>query len=238
MRTFIRSSSVKTPASAKSPTKINLSRVTSKINTGLTISRKGAAPPSPRGIEDSSKSTKKELYMGSSSFSSSSSSSSFLESKPPLPFHHRPPSSMNCTAGALSSSQSETSWTGHGAQSAAPFVGSPEQPEFQPGDRVLVVGQRIGTVRFYGKTSFAPGQNVPSIVSKTEKDHHPSTRDSSDSQVSRPYSSIRKLSYPPLLCEALETEDGLQEIAASHVLTLLKYLPFMVSPVEFPLTHF
>ncbi|XP_077341466.1 uncharacterized protein LOC143989361 isoform X3 [Lithobates pipiens] len=61
MRTFIRSSSVKTPASAKSPTKINLSRVTSKINTGLTISRKGAAPPSPRGTEDSSKSTKKEF---------------------------------------------------------------------------------------------------------------------------------------------------------------------------------
>lgn len=103
MRTFIRSSSVKTPAPAKSPTKINLSRVTSKINTGLTISRKGAPPLSPRGIEDSSKSTKK------------------------------------------------------GAQSTAPFVVSPEQPEFQPGDRVLVVGQRIGTVRFYGKTSFAPG---------------------------------------------------------------------------------
>ncbi|XP_040190264.1 CAP-Gly domain-containing linker protein 4 isoform X2 [Rana temporaria] len=103
MRTFIRSSSVKTPASAKSPTKIDLSRVTSKINTGLAISRKGAPPPSPRGVEDSSKSTKK------------------------------------------------------GAQSAAPPAGSPEQPEFQPGDRVLVVGQRIGTVRFYGKTSFAPG---------------------------------------------------------------------------------
>ncbi|XP_044146500.1 CAP-Gly domain-containing linker protein 4 isoform X4 [Bufo gargarizans] len=32
-----------------------------------------------------------------------------------------------------------------------------EQTEFQPGDRVLVVGQRLGTIRFYGKTSFAPG---------------------------------------------------------------------------------
>nr|DBA27346.1 TPA: hypothetical protein GDO54_011505 [Pyxicephalus adspersus] len=77
MRTFIRSSSIKTSNSSKSPTKIDLSRVTSKINTG--------------------------------------------------------------------------------GQSTAPFAGSPEQPEYHPGDRVLVVGQRIGTVRFYGKTSFAPG---------------------------------------------------------------------------------
>ncbi|XP_072266072.1 CAP-Gly domain-containing linker protein 4 isoform X2 [Pyxicephalus adspersus] len=103
MRTFIRSSSIKTSNSSKSPTKIDLSRVTSKINTGLVTSRKGATLQSVQSMDDSSKSTKK------------------------------------------------------GGQSTAPFAGSPEQPEYHPGDRVLVVGQRIGTVRFYGKTSFAPG---------------------------------------------------------------------------------
>ncbi|XP_025940229.1 CAP-Gly domain-containing linker protein 4 isoform X2 [Apteryx rowi] len=32
-----------------------------------------------------------------------------------------------------------------------------DEREIQPGDRVLVVGQRTGTVRFYGTTKFAPG---------------------------------------------------------------------------------
>ncbi|KAM5126917.1 CAP-Gly domain-containing linker protein 4-like, partial [Mantella aurantiaca] len=100
MRTFIRNSSVKTANSSKSPTKIDLSRVTSKINTGLTASRRGAAH-STQGEE--SKSAKK------------------------------------------------------GAENTEPSNQSPEHPEFRPGDRVLVVGQRLGTVRFYGKTSFAPG---------------------------------------------------------------------------------
>ncbi|XP_075060484.1 CAP-Gly domain-containing linker protein 4 [Mixophyes fleayi] len=49
--------------------------------------------------------------------------------------------------------------TKKGVQNPVSSTGSPplEQTEFQPGDRVLVVGQRIGTVRFYGKTSFSPG---------------------------------------------------------------------------------
>ncbi|XP_062324995.1 CAP-Gly domain-containing linker protein 4-like isoform X1 [Osmerus eperlanus] len=45
------------------------------------------------------------------------------------------------------------------SRSRTPSVGSSvcEGPEVRLGERVLVVGQRTGVVRFYGKTSFAPG---------------------------------------------------------------------------------
>ncbi|XP_063774998.1 CAP-Gly domain-containing linker protein 4 isoform X2 [Pseudophryne corroboree] len=104
MKTFIRSSSTKMPGSVKAP-KIDLSRVTSKVNSGLIPSKKNTT--SLQSHDDSSN---------------------------PLP-------------------------TKKGMQNAVPSQGSPpsEQAEFQPGDRVLVVGQRIGTIRFYGKTNFSPG---------------------------------------------------------------------------------
>lgn len=105
MKTFIRSSSNKTTGPIKS-TKIDLSRVTSKINTGR--------PPFK----------KNSTFIQSHDESSNSTSSK--------KGHQNPESS---------SMGSRTS----------------EQTEFQPGDRVLVVGQRLGTVRFYGKTNFAPG---------------------------------------------------------------------------------
>ncbi|XP_043551541.1 CAP-Gly domain-containing linker protein 3-like isoform X4 [Chiloscyllium plagiosum] len=55
-----------------------------------------------------------------------------------------------------------TSKVNTGLRSRAPSVGSLGSVEIckthiQIGDRVVVVGQRSGTVRFYGKTSFAPG---------------------------------------------------------------------------------
>ena len=34
----------------------------------------------------------------------------------------------------------------------------PEGLNVELGDQVLVAGQKIGTVRFYGKTDFAPGE--------------------------------------------------------------------------------
>lgn len=34
-----------------------------------------------------------------------------------------------------------------------------ENAEVHLGERVLVVGQRTGIIRFYGKTSFAPGMS-------------------------------------------------------------------------------
>ncbi|XP_076834043.1 CAP-Gly domain-containing linker protein 4 isoform X3 [Brachyhypopomus gauderio] len=45
------------------------------------------------------------------------------------------------------------------SRSRAPLAGSSvcEVPEVRLGERVLVAGQRTGVVRFYGRTSFAPG---------------------------------------------------------------------------------
>lgn len=34
----------------------------------------------------------------------------------------------------------------------------PEGTNVEVGDQVLVAGQKLGIVRFYGKTDFAPGQ--------------------------------------------------------------------------------
>ncbi|KAM4770835.1 CAP-Gly domain-containing linker protein 4 [Rhinophrynus dorsalis] len=131
MRTFIRSSSNRSTGSVKSQ-KIDLSRVTSKINTAFSI--------------------------GSASFSSSNSSSSSLETKPPLHPRHR--ISINRNLSSTLRSRPSSLRTNNGLQNRAASIGSlhQDQAEFQPGDRVLVVGQRVGTVRFYGKTRFAPGQ--------------------------------------------------------------------------------
>ncbi|KAE8600305.1 hypothetical protein XENTR_v10013176 [Xenopus tropicalis] len=103
MRTFIKSA--KSVASVRSQ-KPDLSRVTSKINTGLVPSKKSGLSDSFQGSEASDSVTAKK-----------------------------------------------------GLKARAPSVGSLQHSpaEFHPGDRVLVVGQRIGTVRFYGKTNFAPG---------------------------------------------------------------------------------
>ncbi|XP_071996071.1 CAP-Gly domain-containing linker protein 4 isoform X2 [Engystomops pustulosus] len=105
MKTFIRSSSNKATGPVKSA-KIDLSHVTSKINTGR--------PP----------------FKKNSTFIQSTDESSTTAS-----FKKGPQNPVSSSAGSPTS----------------------EQTEFQPGDRVIVVGQRLGTVRFYGKTSFAPG---------------------------------------------------------------------------------
>ncbi|MEE6473638.1 hypothetical protein FKM82_010116 [Ascaphus truei] len=106
MKTFIRSSSARSSASAKSQ-KMNLSHVTSKINTGLVSSKRNGMSESLLGTDEASK--------------------PMVAKK--------------------------------GLQNRAPPVGNlhVDQKDFQAGDRVLVVGHRSGTVRFYGQTSFAPG---------------------------------------------------------------------------------
>ncbi|XP_075451547.1 CAP-Gly domain-containing linker protein 4 isoform X4 [Ascaphus truei] len=108
MKTFIRSSSARSSASAKSQ-KMNLSHVTSKINTGT-------------GLVSSKKNGMSESLLGTDE-----------ASKPMV--------------------------AKKGLQKRAPPVGNlpVDHKDFQAGDRVLVVGHRIGTVRFYGQTSFAPG---------------------------------------------------------------------------------
>ncbi|XP_063300163.1 CAP-Gly domain-containing linker protein 4 isoform X2 [Pelobates fuscus] len=102
MKTFIKSSSNRPAVSLKTQ-KIDLSRVTSKINTGLVLSKRNGASESFSGADEAAKPAKK------------------------------------------------------GLQNRSVSAAGQDQAEFQAGDRVLVVGRRSGTVRFYGKTSFAPG---------------------------------------------------------------------------------
>ncbi|XP_063300161.1 CAP-Gly domain-containing linker protein 4 isoform X1 [Pelobates fuscus] len=159
MKTFIKSSSNRPAVSLKTQ-KIDLSRVTSKINTGLVLSKRNGASESFSGADEAAKPAKKAFYMGSSSFSSSSSSNSSysLETKPPLPSRHpRRRDAAKCNINTSIRSKSSSVKSVNGLQNRSVSAAGQDQAEFQAGDRVLVVGRRSGTVRFYGKTSFAPG---------------------------------------------------------------------------------
>ncbi|XP_005995070.1 CAP-Gly domain-containing linker protein 4 isoform X3 [Latimeria chalumnae] len=128
-KNYVRSTSVRSSAFVRSQ-KMDLSRVTSKVNTA---------------------------FLPGSSCSSSSSSS--LESKQPWqPFScqrnlTRGGKRTNSTSTPLAYR------TRAELRKRAPSVGSVQSDEvdIQVGDRVLVAGQRTGIVRFYGKTNFAPG---------------------------------------------------------------------------------
>ncbi|XP_059841664.1 CAP-Gly domain-containing linker protein 4-like isoform X3 [Hypanus sabinus] len=129
-----RTSSHKTSAPLRSQ-KIDLSRVTSKVNT--------ASLP------------------GTSCSSSSSSSS--IESRQ---FRQRQllPRQRNITHSTKLTTKPVPAITkkNTGLRKRVPSVGSLDcdetnKADIQIGDRVVVVGQRSGTARFYGKTNFAPG---------------------------------------------------------------------------------
>lgn len=126
---------VRTSTPVRPPRKIDLSRVTPKINTGLSHSL--------------------------SSSSSSLDSRPRMARPRPLP-RQRPPrhrreraSVSPRTTPSPASRMSSTS----GVRSRTPSAHSPgcEGSEVRLGDRVLVVGQRTGVVQYCGETSFAPG---------------------------------------------------------------------------------
>ncbi|XP_071378754.1 CAP-Gly domain-containing linker protein 4 isoform X3 [Centroberyx affinis] len=137
-----KTNAVKTSAPTRPPRRIDLSRITSKINTGA-------------------------LSRSLSSSSSSLDSRHGPAARPrPLP-RQRPsarqrrervsPSPRTTPSPALRSSPGTSLLTS--PRSRTPSAGSSvcEGPEVRLGERVLVVGQRTGVVQFYGKTSFAPG---------------------------------------------------------------------------------
>ncbi|XP_067844831.1 CAP-Gly domain-containing linker protein 4-like isoform X2 [Heptranchias perlo] len=133
-KSLTRTSSIKTSTSVRSQ-KIDLSHVTSKVNT--------ASLP------------------GSSCSSSSSTSS--IESRqsrqrqPPTRQRNLARSKKMATKPVPAITRTTT-----GLRKRAPSVGSldcdeTDKTDIQIGDRVVVVGQRSGMVQFYGKTNFAPG---------------------------------------------------------------------------------
>ncbi|XP_062296171.1 CAP-Gly domain-containing linker protein 4-like isoform X1 [Scomber scombrus] len=139
-----KTSTVKTSTPIRPPRRLDLSRITSKINTGV-------------------------LSRSLSSSSSSLDSRHGPASRPrPLPRQRLParqrrervsPSPRTTPSPALRSSPGSTSLPPAGPRSRTPSASSSvcEGPEVRLGERVLVVGQRTGVVQFYGKTSFAPG---------------------------------------------------------------------------------
>ncbi|XP_051868914.1 CAP-Gly domain-containing linker protein 4-like isoform X2 [Pristis pectinata] len=129
-----RTSSLKTSTPIRSQ-KIDLSRVTSKVNT--------ASLP------------------GTSCSSSSSSSS--IESRQSRQ-RQLLPQQRNMTHSKKMATKPVPAVTKNtaGLRKRVPSVGSLDcdetsKADIQIGDRVVVVGQRSGTIRFYGKTNFAPG---------------------------------------------------------------------------------
>ncbi|XP_061102152.1 CAP-Gly domain-containing linker protein 4-like isoform X3 [Conger conger] len=116
-------------------TRLDLSHVTSKVNTGI-------------------------LSRSCSSSSSSLESRHGPASRPrPLP-RQRPPARIRRERATPSSKATpQTAQTAAGPRTRTPSASSSvcEGSEVRLGERVLVVGQRTGVVRFYGKTSFAPG---------------------------------------------------------------------------------
>ncbi|KAM5292239.1 CAP-Gly domain-containing linker protein 4 isoform 2-T2 [Ctenodactylus gundi] len=86
---------------------------------------------------------------------SSSSSTSSLEHKPSQP--KKPTSSSSKKTMSKSSSLSSRASAGLNSSATSIANSTRGKGELQLGDRVLVVGQRIGTIRFFGTTNFAPG---------------------------------------------------------------------------------
>ncbi|KAM8787180.1 CAP-Gly domain-containing linker protein 4 isoform 1-T2 [Rhynchonycteris naso] len=142
---------------SRSP-RADVTHVTAKVNTGLTPSKKdSASEPAlsslPPGEEMRTVTEKDVNLPGSISSLSSASSLEHRQSNP------KKLSAQSNSKKTLSKSPSVSSRASAGLNSsAASAADSPRgEGELQLGERVLVVGQRVGTIRFFGTTNFAPG---------------------------------------------------------------------------------
>nr|XP_005903917.1 PREDICTED: CAP-Gly domain-containing linker protein 4 isoform X2 [Bos mutus] len=137
--------------------KIDVAHVTSKVNTGLMTSKKDSASEStlslPPGEELKTGAEKEVPLIGSISSSSSISS---LEHKQSL---SKKLNARGNNKKTMSKSPSLSSRASAGLNSSAASVANSGRCEgdLRIGDRVLVAGQRIGAIKFFGTTNFAPG---------------------------------------------------------------------------------
>lgn len=156
-KNIIHTSSAKAAPLLKSQ-KIEVSHITSKVNTGLMTSKKTSASEStlvlPPGTELKAVTEKDATLLGSSSSSSSMSSLEHKQSQP-----KKQPTTSGKTKKTMSKSPSVSSRASAGLNSSAASITNSTPGEGEPsiGERVLVVGQRLGTIRFFGTTNFAPG---------------------------------------------------------------------------------
>ncbi|XP_066122912.1 CAP-Gly domain-containing linker protein 4 isoform X1 [Saccopteryx bilineata] len=136
----------------------DVTHVTAKVNTGLTPSKKDSASEPTLSLlppgEEMRTVTEKDVNLpGSISSLSSASSLEHRQSNP------KKLSARSNSKKTLSKSPSVSSRASAGLNSSATSAADSSrcEGELQLGERVLVVGQRVGTIRFFGTTNFAPG---------------------------------------------------------------------------------
>ncbi|XP_014806665.1 PREDICTED: CAP-Gly domain-containing linker protein 4 isoform X1 [Calidris pugnax] len=152
-KSSVRSSSVRSSPLVKSK-KIDVTRVTSKVNSGLNMAKKDSAPEANFLTANRGKTIPaKDGFPG---YSSSSSSTTSLEGRQNYSKKRNLTGSNKKAVTRVSSAPSKIS-AGLYSSSLATRKHPFDEGEIQVGDRVLVVGQRTGTVRFCGTTKFAPG---------------------------------------------------------------------------------
>ncbi|XP_066234701.1 CAP-Gly domain-containing linker protein 4 isoform X2 [Saccopteryx leptura] len=125
----------------------DVAHVTAKVNTGLTPSKKDSASEPALSL------LPPVNLPGSISSLSSASSLEHRQSNP------KKLSARSNSKKTLSKSPSVSSRASAGLNSSATSAADSSrcEGELQLGERVLVVGQRVGTIRFFGTTNFAPG---------------------------------------------------------------------------------
>ncbi|XP_065690323.1 CAP-Gly domain-containing linker protein 4-like isoform X2 [Patagioenas fasciata] len=151
-KSSLRSSSTRSSPLVKSK-KIDVTHITSKVNSGLNMPKKDSASETNFMTPKRGKAVPaKDGFPG---YSSSSSSTTSLEGKQNYSKKRNATSSNKKAVTRVSSASSKISAGLY--SSLATRKNRFDEGEIQVGDRVLVVGQRTGTVRFCGMTKFAPG---------------------------------------------------------------------------------
>ncbi|XP_012868981.1 PREDICTED: CAP-Gly domain-containing linker protein 4 [Dipodomys ordii] len=137
--------------------KVDVAPVAAKVNSGMMSSKKEntsecALTGPPR--REPNAATEKDVSLHGTMSSSSSTSS--LEHKQNV---SKKTNSSNSSKKTTSKSPSLSSRASAGLNSSTTSVANNprREGELHLGDRVLVVGQRVGTVKFFGTTNFAPG---------------------------------------------------------------------------------
>ncbi|NWR47336.1 CLIP4 protein, partial [Regulus satrapa] len=150
-KSFVRSSSMRSSLLVKSK-KIDVRRITSKVNSGLNTAKRDST--SENNFLTANRGKTVPVKDGFPGYSSSSSSSTSLEGKQN---YSKKNNSMSSSKKALPRVSSASSKISAGLYSSLTTRKNALGGEIQVGDRVLVVGQRTGIVRFCGTTKFAPG---------------------------------------------------------------------------------
>ncbi|NXJ27215.1 CLIP4 protein, partial [Dicrurus megarhynchus] len=150
-KSSVRSSSVRSSPLVKSK-KVDVTHITSKVNSGLNMAKRDNA--SENNFLTANRGKTVPAKDGFPGYSSSSSSTTSLEGKRN---YSKKRNSTSSSKKALTRVSSASSKISAGLYSSPTTRKNALDGEIQVGDRVLVVGQRTGIVRFCGTTKFAPG---------------------------------------------------------------------------------